>query len=215
MIFAIIPIYQIAMPSLALFTLRIQYESTQTQCDEGTRDGIDIWYMAHIIWGLYHFFTSVKLSFSNVFKIYHLHMKKWWDQKKKFWIENLTLWEINLKLSKIMLRWVFSRISTSHWSTNRYRIEAIWKPFSGYKISLQPASHYQGDNFTPRDKKKLARSNNDVIMTSQWHHNDVTNSTRIELMGIIFIIYMSLFWSNKLELQLIYLTQNLWHHNES
>ena len=27
----------------ALFTLRIQYEYTQTQCDEGTRDGIDIW----------------------------------------------------------------------------------------------------------------------------------------------------------------------------
>ena len=31
----------------ALFTLRIQY--TQTQCDEGARDGIDIWYMGIII----------------------------------------------------------------------------------------------------------------------------------------------------------------------
>ena len=29
----------------ALFTLTIQYEYTQTQCDEGARDGIDIWYM--------------------------------------------------------------------------------------------------------------------------------------------------------------------------
>ena len=36
-----------------LFTLRIQYEYTQTQCDEGAKDGIDIWYMAHIIRGLY------------------------------------------------------------------------------------------------------------------------------------------------------------------
>ena len=33
----------------ALFTLRIQYEYyTQTQCDEGARDGIDIWYMGII-----------------------------------------------------------------------------------------------------------------------------------------------------------------------
>ena len=23
-----------------------------SQCEEGARDGIDIWYMAHIIWGL-------------------------------------------------------------------------------------------------------------------------------------------------------------------
>ena len=30
-----------------VFTLRIQYEYTQTQCDEGTRDGIDIWYMGN------------------------------------------------------------------------------------------------------------------------------------------------------------------------
>ena len=29
----------------ALFTLRIQHEYTQTQCDEGARDGIVIWYM--------------------------------------------------------------------------------------------------------------------------------------------------------------------------
>ena len=29
----------------ALFTMRIQYECTQTQCDEGARDGNDIWYM--------------------------------------------------------------------------------------------------------------------------------------------------------------------------
>ena len=29
----------------ALFTLRIQYEYTQTQCDEDARDGIDIWYI--------------------------------------------------------------------------------------------------------------------------------------------------------------------------
>ena len=28
----------------ALFRLRIQYEYTQTECDEGARDGIDIWY---------------------------------------------------------------------------------------------------------------------------------------------------------------------------
>lgn len=32
-------------------------------------------------------------------------------------------------------------------------------------------------------------------------------------MDFIFIIYMNLFWSNKFELQLIYL--KLWHHNES
>ena len=35
----------------ALFTLRIQYEHTQTQSDDGARDGIDIWYMGN--WGLY------------------------------------------------------------------------------------------------------------------------------------------------------------------
>ena len=29
----------------AIFTLRIQYEYTQTQCNEGARYGIDIWYM--------------------------------------------------------------------------------------------------------------------------------------------------------------------------
>ena len=29
----------------ALFTLRIQYEYSQTQCNEGARDGIDIWYI--------------------------------------------------------------------------------------------------------------------------------------------------------------------------
>ena len=29
----------------ALFTMRIQYEYAQTQCDEGARDGVDIWYM--------------------------------------------------------------------------------------------------------------------------------------------------------------------------
>ena len=29
----------------ALSTFRIQYEYTQTQYDEGARDGIDIWYM--------------------------------------------------------------------------------------------------------------------------------------------------------------------------
>ena len=29
----------------ALFILRIQYEYAQTQCDEGARDDIDIWYM--------------------------------------------------------------------------------------------------------------------------------------------------------------------------
>ena len=33
----------------ALFTLRIQYEYTQIHCDEGARDGIDIWYMGIII----------------------------------------------------------------------------------------------------------------------------------------------------------------------
>ena len=33
----------------ALFTLRIQYEYTQTQRDEGARDDIDIWYMMIII----------------------------------------------------------------------------------------------------------------------------------------------------------------------
>ena len=32
----------------ALFTLRIQYDHTQSQCDEGARDGIDIWYMGII-----------------------------------------------------------------------------------------------------------------------------------------------------------------------
>ena len=34
--------------SSALFTLRIQYEYTQTQFDEGARDCIDIWYMGII-----------------------------------------------------------------------------------------------------------------------------------------------------------------------
>ena len=34
-------------------------------------------------------------------------------------------------------------------------------------------------------------------------------------MDFIFIIYMNLFWSNKFELQLIYQTEKLWHHNES
>ena len=29
----------------ALLILRIQFEYTQTQCYEGARDGIDIWYM--------------------------------------------------------------------------------------------------------------------------------------------------------------------------
>ena len=29
--------------------MRIQYEYTQTQCDEGTRDGIDIWYIGIIL----------------------------------------------------------------------------------------------------------------------------------------------------------------------
>ena len=33
----------------ALFTLRIQYEYTQTQCDEGARDGIGTWYMGIIL----------------------------------------------------------------------------------------------------------------------------------------------------------------------
>ena len=33
----------------ALFTLRIQYEYTQTQCDDGARDGIDIWLMGIIL----------------------------------------------------------------------------------------------------------------------------------------------------------------------
>ena len=33
----------------ALFTLRIQYEYTQSQCDKGARDGIDIQYMGIII----------------------------------------------------------------------------------------------------------------------------------------------------------------------
>ena len=31
-----------------LFKLRIQFEYTQTQCDEGAIDGIDIWYMGII-----------------------------------------------------------------------------------------------------------------------------------------------------------------------
>ena len=29
----------------SFFILRTQYEYTQAQCDEGARDGIDIWYM--------------------------------------------------------------------------------------------------------------------------------------------------------------------------
>ena len=32
----------------ALYTLRSQYKYTQTHCDEGVRDGIDIWYMGII-----------------------------------------------------------------------------------------------------------------------------------------------------------------------
>ena len=32
----------------SLFTLRIQYKRPQTQCDEGARDGIDVWYMGII-----------------------------------------------------------------------------------------------------------------------------------------------------------------------
>ena len=38
----------------ALFTLRIQYGYTRTQCDEGARDGIDNWYMGIIRLILYH-----------------------------------------------------------------------------------------------------------------------------------------------------------------
>ena len=61
-----------------------------------------------------------------------------------------------------MLRWVFS---TSHWLTNRYWVDSILKTLhSRYKFSLQPASLYQGDTVTPRDKKKLTGT-----MTSQWH----------------------------------------------
>ena len=33
----------------ALFTLRIQYEYTQTQYDEGARDGTNIWYMVNML----------------------------------------------------------------------------------------------------------------------------------------------------------------------
>ena len=32
----------------ALVTLTIQYEYTQTQCDVGARNGVDIWYMGII-----------------------------------------------------------------------------------------------------------------------------------------------------------------------
>ena len=38
-----------------LFTLRIQFEYTQTQCDEGARDSIDI-----LIWGLLFFGQTTK-----------------------------------------------------------------------------------------------------------------------------------------------------------
>ena len=51
----------------ALFTLTIQYEYTQTQCDEGASDGIDIWYMGIIIktrfWELYlHLLYRITLT---------------------------------------------------------------------------------------------------------------------------------------------------------
>ena len=61
--------------------------------------------------------------------------------------------------------------------SNRSHLKTL---HSGYKISLQPASHYQGDNFTPRNKKKLAWSNNDTTMTSSWHHNNIIMTSQIQ-----------------------------------
>ena len=45
----------------ALFTLRIQYEFTQTQCDDGARDGIDIGYMGIIRTKTLDFFIKLDL----------------------------------------------------------------------------------------------------------------------------------------------------------
>ena len=42
-----------------LFALRIQYENTETQCDEGARDGIDIWYR--------YLYGDYSLNFVNPF----------------------------------------------------------------------------------------------------------------------------------------------------
>ena len=45
-----------------LFTLRIQYEYTKTQCDEGSTDGIDISNIIFGIWGLFgklHYFPII------------------------------------------------------------------------------------------------------------------------------------------------------------
>ena len=43
----------------ALLTLRNQFEYTQTQCNEGARDGIDIWYMGIIFLILYNLYKSI------------------------------------------------------------------------------------------------------------------------------------------------------------
>ena len=129
---------------------------------------------------------------------------KWWDQKKKFWIKNLKLWEINLRLSKIMLRWVFTKF---HRLTNRYKVVHFENP--SQRIQNQPSTSHSLPGWHGYTTwQKMAWRHNGIT-------NDVTNPTRLVLMGIIFIIYMNLFWSNKFELQLIYQTEKLWHHNES
>ena len=51
----------------AIFPLRIQYEYSQTQCDGGARDVIDIWYSLYRIWG---FQKKIKTIYIHDF-MYH------------------------------------------------------------------------------------------------------------------------------------------------
>ena len=71
----------------ALFTLTTQYEYSQTQCDEGARDGIDIWHMAHIIWGLVEFWLIRQILFLLWVKVrisFSWCTKRWNNQKSRF-----------------------------------------------------------------------------------------------------------------------------------
>ena len=59
----------------ALFTLRIQYGFTLTQCDEGAKDGIDIWFMGIIL--LRQDFSIQLLSlFQRHFHIFSLRWQR-------------------------------------------------------------------------------------------------------------------------------------------
>ena len=123
------------------------------------------------------------------------------DYAQVGFLENLDLSLVNESLSNKAQRASTSykiadcEISNSYlfthkiFSSNRF-FNFFWRALSfrshlktlhsGYKISLQPAGHYQGDNFTPRDKNKMAWSDNDTTMTSSWHHNDIIMTSQIQ-----------------------------------